>query len=171
MKNIAIHYISKIITSSKFYSANPVNDVNLLYPDFFSILKIAMNEFKQRYDYEVAIVETYRSNTLQQIYFNSGASKIKRDGMHHYGIAADLAFKRNGKITYQGNYEYLRELLKKNKLHLLGAWDLGHVQFIPVSEQSNLRNTIYEQIKLFQKTNGLKIDGNETIKKAKEIYL
>lgn len=61
--------------------------------------------------------------------------------MHHFGIAADVAFYIEGEFSYRGNYEFLRKIFKDEGLTVLN-WELGHVQMIPVSEQGELRNAL-----------------------------
>lgn len=171
---IAGFFLKSLVTSDKFLNANPVKDPALLLPAFYSKLQKSIAEFNIKYpNVEIIFVETYRSNTLQMQHFKNGASKIKKDGMHHYGIAADLAFRINGKFTYNGDYSYLRKCHKSAGLEVLGLWDIGHVQYIPVSEQSALRLTVNNAIVKFQKAYGLKPDaipGKNTIAKAKEVY-
>jgi len=174
MKEIADHYLKKIVTSEKYLSKEPVRDVHLLYRPFYNSLMSAIKVFNELYDYVVVIVETYRSDTLQRIYFNRGASKIKTRGMHGFAIAVDCAFRINGKFSYNGNYKHLRQCMKDAGLHLLTSWDIGHVQFIAVSDQQLLRNEVDKAIKSSQKKYGLVVDGlvgPKTIKKSKEIYL
>lgn len=172
--DIAQHFLSNLVTSDKFLSSSPVKDTALLFPLFAEKLSRSIAAFNKRYpDIEVLFVETYRSNTLQAIHYNNGASKIKKDGMHHFGIAADLAFKINGVFSYKGDYTYLRKCHSDQGLNLIGAWDIGHVQYIPVSEQSALRLTVNNAIIKFQKTYNLKPDGipgNKTIAKCKEVF-
>lgn len=171
-KDMADWYLRKVITSDFYLSKSPVKDTAILYKPFYDLVVDAITLFEQAYDYDVVIVETYRSNTLQLQYYNNGASKIKKNGMHHYSIAVDLAFKINGTFSYNGDYKYLRECLSGVGLNLLGLWDQGHVQFIPVADQTKLRNMVDVTIRQFQKENGLQIDGiigKHTIAKAKEI--
>jgi|WetSurMetagenome_2_1015567.scaffolds.fasta_scaffold40006_2 hypothetical protein len=144
-ENISKHYAENIVNSDLFDSAKPIKDANLLLPEFYNILIFCFNEYQKKYpSQKVYITETYRSNILQQNYFKQGKSKIRNNGMHHFGIAADVAFLINDKLSYKGDYNYLRRLFKENRLTVLD-WELGHVQFIPVSEQSTLREEINSQ--------------------------
>lgn len=174
MKAIAKHYIEKIITAPEYFSDKPCRNVNLLYPPFYSLVKKVSEEIKKANSSEVVCVETYRSNTLQLRYFNQGASKIRNNGMHHYGIASDMAFLNGNSITYNGDYKLLRSIAKEKGIHLLGLWDAGHFQFISVEDQTELRAVVLDEVKKFQKANGLVVDGivgKRTIAKAKELYL
>jgi hypothetical protein len=140
--NIKSHY-KEIIKNYKFYnSLKPTRDVELLLPEFYNLLIYCFNEYRKKYPNQyICIIQTYRSNTLQLKHFKEGKSKIRKNGMHHYGIAADVAFLIDDKVSFKGDYGYLRKIFKENKLTILD-WELGHVQYIPVSEQNTLRKEI-----------------------------
>jgi hypothetical protein len=141
-ENIYKHYKENIAESEYYDSPNPIKNVDLLLPDFYNILVFCFNEYQKKYpNQKVYITETYRSNNLQLKYFQQGKSKIRKNGMHHYGIAVDVAFLINDKLSYKGDYNYLRKTFKENNLTVLD-WELGHVQFIPVSEQNALREEV-----------------------------
>lgn len=141
-ENICKHYSECIANSDLFDSSMPVKVTEYLLPDFYNTLIYCFNEYQKKYpNHRVYITETYRSNVLQQKYFKQGKSKIRNNGMHHFGIAADVAFLINDKVSYKGDYNYLRRIFKENNLTVLD-WELGHVQFIPVSEQNVLRREI-----------------------------
>lgn len=142
LQNIKSHYENKIIKSDKFDSLTPVRELGLLLPEFFDILVKCFDEFEGLYpEQKIYVVETYRSNRLQRKYFNEGKSKIRAYGMHHFGIAADVAFLIDDMVSYEGNYSSLREIFKNNGLYVLD-WELCHVQYIPVSQQAELRKFI-----------------------------
>jgi len=162
MKKIADFYLRTLLINSKFNSAQPNADQLLLFPDFL----LYPNQ-------DVTFTETYRSNALQLIHFNNGASKIKKNGMHHYGIAADSIFIINGKRSYKGDVVALRKIYTDNGLTILGMWDALHVQFITVADQQLLRNATAAAISKFQKDNNLTVTGEAntaTIAKAKEVF-
>ncbi|HRE41951.1 MAG TPA: peptidoglycan-binding protein [Ignavibacteria bacterium] len=173
-KEIASHFISKIAPSKEYRNPSPVKDRELLFITFREKLESAIKKFNENYpDVEVLVYETYRSNILQQKYFSSGVSRIRQNGMHHFGIAADCAFRIKGKFSYSGDYKYLHKCFKDEGLVRL-SWEEAHIQLIPVSSQELLRNEVNKEIKKFQKTNGLTADGiigNKTLKKLSEIYL
>lgn len=175
MKEIVDHYIQKLITSDLYYSEKPCKDSNLLVTFFREKVASAITNYQLKFPgIEVVYVETYRSNALQLKHFNNRASKIKKDGMHHYGIAADFMFKIDGHATYQGDFKSLRQCFLDEGLFLLGEWDAGHVQGIAVEDQSLLRTSVTQGIKNFQQENGLTADGivgPNTINKAKELFL
>lgn len=148
MKKIADFYLTKILTSSKYNSSDPVSDMSLLFPDFLTKVKKCIADYRNTYpDQDITFTETYRSNILQEEYYNSGASKIKKDGMHHFGIAGDSIFIIKGKRSYKGDINLLRKIYKENGLSILGMWDPLHVQYIPVNEQQKLRKEINAALK------------------------
>ena len=175
MKKIADFFLRILLTNSKFNSTIPISDQNLLLPDFVTILNACIVKYKQTYpSQDITFTETYRSNALQEIHYNNGASKIKKNGMHHYGIAADSIFIINGKKSYKGDINLIRKIYKDSGLTTLGMWDPLHVQYISVDQQQELRNTVSSAIIGFQKKYNLTQTGEEnaeTIAKAKSIFL
>lgn len=175
-KAIAKNYLEKVITSVSYTSNSPVRDKSLLHKPFYDKVLAGISLFNQSHpDVEVVLTETYRSNTLQLQYYNSGASKIRKNGMHHYAIAADCAFKVNGQLTWNGDYKLLRECFAGKGLNLLGLWDMGHVQYIPATatDQNALRSEVDLAVRKFQKDNGLVSDGivgPKTIAMAKKKF-
>ncbi|CAL1519738.1 peptidoglycan-binding protein [Chitinophaga sp. MM2321] len=167
-------YLQTLVTSTKYNSQTPVDDQALLYPDFLARLKSCVSQYRQTYpDQDITFTETYRSNTLQEQYFNNGASKIKTNGMHHYGIAADSIFIINGKRTYKGDINLIRSIYKQNGLTILGMWDALHAQYITIAQQQPLRNAVKAAIKKFQKDNDLVPDGivgKKTIAMARKVF-
>lgn len=136
------HYNNAIRPSKKFYSMRPVNDLGLLFPEFLEKLIACFARYNGKYpEHDIYVVETYRSNELQRKYFSERKSRIRKNGMHHFGIAADVAFYIDGEFSYKGNYDFLRKIFKEEGLTVLN-WELGHVQMIPVSEQSEMRNAL-----------------------------
>jgi hypothetical protein len=57
--------------------------------------------------------------------------------MHHFGIAADVAFLINDKLSFKGDFNLLRRIFRENKLTVIDT-EINHVQLIPVSEENNL---------------------------------
>ena len=144
MKAIAEHYYKVIRTSDKFNTKSPCNDIDLLYPEFKEKIDTLISAYLEEHQTEPYILETYRSNTMQLIYFNRGASKIRTNGMHHYGIAVDIVGKdKHGNIDWDVlDYEWLRHYAVKELGLTVLSWELAHFQFIPVSKQQELRNVV-----------------------------
>jgi hypothetical protein len=179
-QSICDWYLKKIITSPDYFNKNAVKSTDLLLPEFKSALDKANAEFNKKYpEVEIVYVETFRSNSRQLMHYNNGASKIRTNGMHHYGIAVDAFFRldKDGdgdtELTYEGDYKFLRQCWDKQDLILLGEWDKGHAQFIQVPEQTELRRQVDYAIREFQTKYRLTRDGivgNKTINKAREVY-
>jgi Putative peptidoglycan binding domain len=173
-KAIADFYLQKLIEKPKFTSIDPNTDQSLLVPAFMAKVTSCIAEYKASHPgQDITFTETYRSNALQLKHFNNHASKIKANGMHHYGIAGDSIFVIGGKKTYKGDVVGLRKIYQDNGLFILGMWDALHVQFIPVSEQATLRTTVKNTLIAFQKANGLSQSGEAdaaTIAMAKKKF-
>lgn len=174
LQAIGQHYIENVITSDYYNSPTPVNEIELLFPDFRKLVFDLKDMYMQEHGTEPYIIETYRSNTLQLTYFNHHTSKIKTNGTHHYCLAVDLAaINDNGNVDYEIlDYKWLRETAKELGLTSLN-FEEAHKQYCTVEEQQAIRNAVSEAIKQFQSDNGLLVDGNvglKTITKAKEIY-
>jgi hypothetical protein len=174
MLGIETFFLTSLMTSPDFLSTKPVDDIGLLFPPFLDKLKKSVILYKKSYpDQNIIFIETYRSNTLQEIYYNRGSSKLRQNGMHHYGIAADCMFEIDGQRTFKGDIELLRQIHTFNGLTILGMWDSLHVQFIPVSEQQQLRMNVTTKIKSFQAGYALPVTGEPdvlTIQKAITIF-
>lgn len=174
LKKIADFFLQNLVTQSKFNSMDFNSDQSLLFPDFLTKAKSCIAKYKNDHPgQDITFTETYRSNPLQLKHYNNGASKIKANGMHHYGIAADSIFVVGGKKTYKGDVVGLRKIYKENGLFILGMWDALHVQFIAVEEQAALRNAVKERLVAFQKANDLAQTGEvdaATIAAAKKKF-
>jgi Putative peptidoglycan binding domain len=160
LDKIANHFLETLVPHPKYNSANLNPDRALLLPEFQAALKACIVEYKKTHaGQDITFTETYRSNALQLKHFNNGASKIKADGMHHFGVACDSIFIIGGKRTYKGDVVGLRKIYKNNGLFILGMWDALHVQFIPTADQAGLRKTVRAKLIAFQKANGLPQTG------------
>ena len=147
MKKIALFYKNVLIKSNKFNSSTPVSDQDLLYPDFLANIRICIKQYQKTYpNQDITFTETYRSNSLQMVHYTNGASKIKKNGMHHYGIAADCIFIIAGKKTYKGDITLIRKIYKENGLTILGMWDALHVQYISIIDQQQLRDMVERNV-------------------------
>jgi hypothetical protein len=143
-EEIAKWFKDEIETSDDFNTPKPCNNIDLLYPPFRSVLEQLITEYQEEHETEPYVLETYRSNSLQQHYYDQGVSKIRTNGMHHYGIAADLVAKNGTKIDYGVlDYDWLRKRAVELGLTIL-TWELCHFQFISVDKQQTLRNEVAE---------------------------
>jgi hypothetical protein len=174
LDKIADFFLETLLPHPKYDSIALNADRSLLFPEFRAAVEKCIGKYKSSHPgQDVTFTETYRSNALQLKHFKNGASKIKANGMHHYGIAADSIFVIGGKKTYKGDVMGLRKVYKNDGLVILGMWDALHVQFIPVADQAKLRAAVKKRLKAFQKANGLPQTGlpdAATIKMAKKKF-
>jgi hypothetical protein len=160
-KKIADFFLQTLVPHPKFNSTSFNSDQSLLFPDFLTKVKSCVAKYNAAHSgQDVTFTETYRSNALQLKHFDNGASKIRANGMHHYGTAADSIFVIGGKKTYKGDVMGLRKVYKDNGLFLLGMWDSMHVQYISVSDQAALRAAVKDKLIAFQKANNLPQTGD-----------
>lgn len=144
---IAEHYYGVIKNSEAFQrnAAETCTDPELLVPSFREKIDLLEEEAKKA-GLSIKRTETFRTNALQLHYYRAGLSKIKLNGMHHYGIAQDiLCVDEHGQPISRGDdkaYITLRGIADEIGLHLLGLWDAGHFQGVATSEQNALRNFI-----------------------------
>lgn len=172
--DIADWYLRMVVTDADFFKPVPVRKYTILYPGFVEVLMNTINAAKIE-NMDIVLVETYRSNTLQAHYYKIGASKIKRNGMHHFGIACDTMFKdADGRATYRGNYKRLHEIFENcGGDGEMISWDIGHFQLIKINQQNELRDAVINHVKNFQRQYNLLVDGivgNQTRTKAIEVF-
>lgn len=148
MQEIADHYKNVIVNSDEYKtnSATSCFKEELLLPKFRDVIKNELIVKCKDKGINILPKETFRTNALQIHYYTTGASKIKFNGMHHYGIAWDLlCLDNNGQVIDKGDdpeYARMREIASSLGIHLVGTWDAGHMQGIPISQQNALRNFI-----------------------------
>jgi hypothetical protein len=97
---------------------------------------------------EVMIYETYRSRERQLALFNSGASKLRTIGVHHYGLACDIVRSVGDELCWKGDFRFLGRLARNCGLIWGGDWgapdirhsfvDIVHVQRCTVLRQDAL---------------------------------
>lgn len=142
---IAEHFVTVIKHSAPFKGNKAIicNDTDLLLPEFKTAIDNVINDMLNEHGIKIIRKETFRTNAMQLYYYNNGLSKIKLNGMHHYGIAQDmLCLNDKGSVIDKGGdpaYKKLWAIAAKYGLTNLGEWDAGHLQYIPVSEQAALR--------------------------------
>lgn len=142
-------YEDKIKKHPQYTSAKRVADLDALYPPFaLCVLKIFAIGRKE--GLPLCIFETYRSQGRQLELFNKGASKLKTNGMHHFGVATDIIFlddKNNPSWNEKCNWKRLGEIGKSMDLIWGGdwPWDKPHFQLIPATftEQQKIVKGVY----------------------------
>lgn len=113
----------------------------LLDPDFTQRLLIIFRLMEERHGYRMVLVEGYRSPERQAQLFDQGSHVTKaRANMsyHQYGLAADCAFFKDGKIVISERdpwamrgYELYGQVAEELGLTWGGRWqlrDFGHVE-------------------------------------------
>ena len=113
----------------------------LLNPDFSQRLLMAFKIMKEKHGYEMALLEGYRSPARQNLLASMG-SNVSNAGAfqswHQYGLAADCAFWRDGKLVISEKdpwamrgYQLYGEIAESLGLIWGGRWtmmDFGHTE-------------------------------------------
>jgi peptidoglycan L-alanyl-D-glutamate endopeptidase CwlK len=109
--------------------------------DFRQRLLVVFKIMKERYGYDMALIEGYRSPERQAKLAAKGSSVTNAgawQSYHQYGLAADCAFYRDGKLVISEKdpwamrgYQLYGEVAEAAGLVWGGSWkmmDLGHVE-------------------------------------------
>ncbi|MFC4278619.1 M15 family metallopeptidase [Achromobacter aloeverae] len=118
-------------------------DWDLLDPDFRQRLLLAYQIMRDQYGYQMALIEGYRSPERQQELRDKDGPAVTNAGAyqsyHQYGLAADNAFLRDGKIVISEKdpwalrgYQLYGEVAERVGLTWGGRWklmDFGHVEY------------------------------------------
>jgi len=141
-------YTEVLQKDPRFNSPSACHDLNMLEPGFRSDIILFINEAKAM-GHTLVPVETYRSTQRQQMFYAKHLTKLRNVGVHHFGLACDLALMDGG--HYQPDrqdYMFFLELAQKH--HMISGIDWGtphqhhtfhdydHVQRIKVSDQAKL---------------------------------
>ena len=121
--------------------ASASRDWAMLDPDFEQRLLLAFRIMKETHGYEMALLEGYRSPERQQKLAALGPNVTNAaafQSWHQYGLAADSAFVRNGRIVISEKdpwamrgYQLYGEVAESVGLTWGGRWkmkDLGHTE-------------------------------------------
>lgn len=113
----------------------------LLDDNFSQRLLVIFKIMKEQYGYEMALLEGYRSPSRQDSLAKMGSSVTNAKAFqsyHQFGLAADCAFKRDGKLVVtekdpwaMRGYQLYGEVAKSVGLNWGGDWkmmDFGHVE-------------------------------------------
>ena len=65
---------------------------------------------------KLMIFETFRSQERQAFLFDQGATRLKKVGVHHYGLACDLVKDINGEPSWKGDFSLLGTLAHQHGL-------------------------------------------------------
>ncbi len=113
----------------------------LLHPDYSQRLLLAFKIMKEKYGYDMALLEGYRSPARQDALARMGSAVTNArafQSWHQYGLAADCAFWRDGKIVISEKdpwamrgYQLYGEVAESLGLTWGGRWtmmDFGHTE-------------------------------------------
>lgn len=113
----------------------------LLHPDFGQRLLLAFKIMKEKYGYEMALLEGYRSPARQDMLARMGSQVTNArafQSWHQYGLAADCAFYRGGKLVISEKdpwamrgYQLYGQVAESLGLTWGGRWtmmDFGHTE-------------------------------------------
>ena len=114
-------YTDVLQKDSRFHSTTPIRDPALLEPVTRAAVAAIIADAKAE-GIELMILETYRSQELQQIYFTRGATQLRTVGVHHYGLACDLGIVVAGQVNWKADYSILGRLAAKHDLVWGGDW-------------------------------------------------
>jgi hypothetical protein len=140
-------YTTVLMKDIRFHSTTPIRDVSLLEPATRdAVMKIITNAGQAGIHFQV--LETFRSQELQQLYFEKGVTQLRTVGVHHYGLACDLGIVVAGQVQWKADYSVLGRYAKMFNLVWGGDWgnpaithsfqDDDHVQRIAVADQDKL---------------------------------
>lgn len=114
---------------------------NLLDPEFTQRLLVVFKLMKERHGYDMVLVEGYRTPERQARLYEQGAHVTQAGAnmsYHQYGLAADSAFFRDGKLVISERdpwamrgYQLYGEIAQQVGLTWGGDWkmqDYGHVE-------------------------------------------
>ncbi|MBQ5965480.1 M15 family metallopeptidase [Massilia sp. ZL223] len=113
----------------------------LLHPDFSQRLLLAFKIMKEKHGYDMALLEGYRSPARQDQLAQAGGHVTNArafQSWHQYGLAADCAFLREGKLVISEKdpwamrgYQLYGEVAESLGLTWGGRWtmmDFGHIE-------------------------------------------
>lgn len=113
----------------------------LMHPEFSQRLLLAFKIMKEKYGYDMALLEGYRSPARQDELAQLGSAVTNArafQSWHQYGLAADCAFWRNGKLVISEKdpwamrgYQLYGEVAEQLGMTWGGRWkmmDLGHTE-------------------------------------------
>jgi hypothetical protein len=102
-------YTDVISHDARFDSASRVADSALLEPITGQLVQ-SIIAAAQQMGIALMVYETYRSQARQQELFDNGATKLRKVGVHHYGLACDIVRVVGGEPSWKGDFSFLGQL-------------------------------------------------------------
>lgn len=140
-------YTNTIRSSALFSAGARCVDIMLLEPETFARVHTVVLEAAVM-GHALMVYETYRSQQRQKLLFDRRATHLEKVGVHHYGLACDLAKLIGGEPSWKGDFGFLGMLARKHGLVWGGDWgnpgghhsfvDSVHLQRITVARQASL---------------------------------
>lgn len=140
-------YSDVLQKDARFVSTNAIRDLDLIEPVTRAAVQAIIAGAAAK-GITLMVTETFRSKERQQKLFDTGASKLRAVGVHHYGLAVDFAKVIGGKASWDGDWTFLRDLALQNGMIWGGDWgapaaphsfrDMDHVQRCTVEDQTKL---------------------------------
>jgi hypothetical protein len=103
----------------------------------------------QQMGIDLMIYETYRSQARQQELFDNGATKLRKVGVHHYGLACDIVRIVGGEPSWKGDFSFLGQLAHSAGLIWGGDWGAPRIKHSFVDSVHVQRCTVARQADLF----------------------
>jgi hypothetical protein len=122
---VASFYDDVIVKDARFTSAGPIHDLALLEP----VMRAKVDQIVRDADAHgvpLMVFETYRSKARQEELFRLGSSRLRKVGVHHYGLACDLVKDISGQPSWKGSFTLLRDLAYHYGLIWGGDWGTPH---------------------------------------------
>ena len=145
---MANFYSDVISIDSRFDTVNRVADPALLEPVTRQLVQRIVAT-AENMGIALMIYETYRSQQRQQELFNSGATKLRAVGVHHYGLACDIVRSVGGEPSWKGDFSFLGQLAQSCGLIWGGDWGAPHIRHSFIDSVHVQRCTVARQGDLF----------------------
>jgi hypothetical protein len=141
-------YTDVISQDPRFESVNRVSDAFLLEPATRQLVAGIISA-AQRMGIALMVFETYRSQQRQQELFNQGATKLRKVGVHHYGLACDIVKVVAGEPSWKGDFSFLGQLAQSSGMIWGGDWGAPHIRHSFIDAVHVQRCTVARQGDLF----------------------
>jgi len=141
-------YNEVISHDARFDSAARVSDLVLLEPITRQLVQ-SIVAAAQQMGIALMVYETYRSQARQQELFDNGATKLRKVGVHHYGLACDIVRVVGGEPSWKGDFSFLGQLAHSAGLIWGGDWGAPQIKHSFVDSVHVQRCTVARQADLF----------------------
>ena len=144
-------YTDIISQDARFDSAARVADLALLEPITRQLVQNVIAAAEQM-GIVLMAYETYRSQARQQELFDNGATKLRKVGVHHYGLACDIVRVVGGEPSWKGDFSFLGQLAHSAGLIWGGDWGAPQIKHSFIDSVHVQRCTVARQATLFAGT-------------------